>query len=61
MREMAVEAGYVPEDYIIANTYRCLDMPQFGFERTMHYYENLQRYVDGELQLPLASSGGKST
>jgi len=55
MREMAIEAGYIPEDYIITNTYKCLDMPQFKLEKIMHYYENLQRYVDGELELPLAS------
>ena len=49
MREMAVKAGVLPSDHVITETNVCLDMPQFRAERIKHYYENLKKYVEGEL------------
>lgn len=51
MRETAIETGIIPADHIIKETNTCLDMPQFTQERIKHCYENLKRYVDGELEL----------
>ncbi len=53
MRDMAVEEGIIPENHVIKETNVCLDMPQFRAERIKHYYDNLKKYVDGDLELEL--------
>jgi radical SAM superfamily enzyme YgiQ (UPF0313 family) len=49
MREMAVKDGIIPENHMITKTNTCLDMPQFRADRIRHYFENLKKYVEGEL------------
>lgn len=51
MREAAVKLGYIPKDHLIMDSNTCLDMPGFRRERIVHYYENLKKYLDGELKL----------
>ena len=50
MRDMAVKEGIISEDHVIKETNVCLDMPQFKAERICHYYDNLKKYVEGELK-----------
>jgi radical SAM superfamily enzyme YgiQ (UPF0313 family) len=53
MRDMAIEEGIIPEDHVITETNVCLDMPQFRTERIKHYYDNLKKYVSGELEFEI--------
>lgn len=50
MRETAIELGTLPKDHLISNSNDCLDLPEFQKERVIHYYENLIKYVDGDLE-----------
>lgn len=50
MREMAVKESIISNDHVIKETNVCLDIPQFRAGRIKHYYENLKKYVDGELE-----------
>jgi radical SAM superfamily enzyme YgiQ (UPF0313 family) len=53
MRAMAVSDNIIPEDYVIKETHQCLNMPQFKAEKIKHYYENLKKYIDGELEFSI--------
>jgi len=51
MREMAVKEGHIKPDHIITDSTKCMRMPQFSAEKIRHYYENFQKYVNGEIEL----------
>lgn len=50
MRDMAIREGIIPEDHIIKQSHECLDYPLFRSDRIVHYYDNLKKYIDGELE-----------
>jgi len=51
MRKQAVKLGYIQEDHIINDSNVAMEMPLFSKERQVHFYENFQKYIDGELEL----------
>ena len=61
MREVAIEAGMISADHVISETNVCYGTSLFSEERIRHYYENLKRYIDCELEFncKLASGGGE--
>lgn len=54
MRDVAVKQKIISGDHIVKESNVCLDVPQFRAERIRHYYENLKKYVDGELEFGLS-------
>jgi anaerobic magnesium-protoporphyrin IX monomethyl ester cyclase len=50
MREMAVKERDIPPDHQIKDTNVCYGTGRFPSERMVHYYENLKKYINGELE-----------
>lgn len=50
MRELSVEKGFISKNHIVNGFTKPIEtMPQFKPEIIKHYYENYQKYVDGDL------------
>ncbi len=60
MRQMALDLGLINEDFILSGSVKPLEgIKGFSSDRIRHYYENLKKYVSGELVFNLEGKNEK--
>jgi radical SAM superfamily enzyme YgiQ (UPF0313 family) len=58
MRQVAIDMGCIPKDYIVDSSWSIISVPGFKKDRLQHVYENFMGYVNGESSWDLFQERG---